>query len=97
MFDDKPSLDEVIAHYGVGKMDGAPGRGSGRYPLGSGENPYQRGDDLLARYEALEKKTLLKRWALALQSCVFNFPTPRVCAVCSRCLRPRSSATKESL
>lgn len=56
MFDDKPSLDDVIAHYGVGKMDGAPGRGSGRYPLGSGENPYQRGDDLLARYEALEKK-----------------------------------------
>ena len=45
MFDDKPSLDDVIAHYGVGKMDGAPGRGSGRYPLGSGENPYQRGDD----------------------------------------------------
>lgn len=56
MFEDKPSLDDVIAHYGVGKMDGAPGRGSGRYPLGSGENPYQRGDDLLARYEALEKK-----------------------------------------
>ena len=56
MFDDKPSLDDVIAHYGVGKMDGAPGRGSGRYPLGSGDNPYQRGDDLLARYEALEKK-----------------------------------------
>ena len=49
-YDDKPSLEDVIAHYGVGKMDGAPGRGSGRYPLGSGDNPYQRGDELLARY-----------------------------------------------
>lgn len=55
-YDDKPSLEDVIAHYGVGKMDGAPGRGSGRYPLGSGDNPYQRGDELLARYESLEKK-----------------------------------------
>jgi hypothetical protein len=29
----------VIIHYGVSKLDGAPGRGSGRYPLGSGKNP----------------------------------------------------------
>lgn len=28
-----------LYHYGVSKMDGAPGRGSGRYPLGSGEEP----------------------------------------------------------
>ena len=33
--------DEVLAHYGIGKLDGAPGRGSGRYPLGSGKDPYQ--------------------------------------------------------
>ena len=26
-------------HVGVSKMDGAPGRGSGRYPLGSGDRP----------------------------------------------------------
>lgn len=26
-------------HEGVSKMDGAPGRGSGRYPLGSGDRP----------------------------------------------------------
>ena len=60
MFDDKPSLEDVIAHYGVGKMDGAPGRGSGRYPLGSGDSPYQRTDDLLTRYEALAKKGYLE-------------------------------------
>lgn len=28
--------------YGVGVLEGAPGRGSGRYPLGSGESAYQR-------------------------------------------------------
>ena len=28
-------------HYGVSARDGAPGRGSGRYPLGSGEHPFQ--------------------------------------------------------
>ena len=28
-----------IVHYGVSAKDGAPGRGSGRYPLGSGERP----------------------------------------------------------
>lgn len=33
-----------LMHYGVGKMDGAPGRGSGRFELGSGENPNQRLD-----------------------------------------------------
>ena len=30
-----------LIHYGVSIEDGAPGRGSGRYPKGSGENPYQ--------------------------------------------------------
>ena len=33
--------DEVLAHYGIGPDDNPPGRGSGRYPKGSGENPYQ--------------------------------------------------------
>lgn len=30
-----------LFHVGVGKLKGAPGRGSGRYPLGSGKRPYQ--------------------------------------------------------
>ena len=30
---------DSFSHYGVSVKDGAPGRGSGRYPLGSGENP----------------------------------------------------------
>ena len=48
-------FDGELMHYGVGKMDGAPGRGSGRYPLGSGENPNQHGSgSLLSRIQELE-------------------------------------------
>ena len=35
-----------LAHYGVKRR-------SGRYPWGSGENPYQHGADFLARVEEL--------------------------------------------
>lgn len=30
-----------VVHDGVSKLDGAPGRGSGRYPLGSGKRPFR--------------------------------------------------------
>lgn len=33
--------NDILQHYGVSIDDGAPGVGSGRYPKGSGENPYQ--------------------------------------------------------
>ena len=33
--------NSFLSHYGRSKEDGAPGRGSGRYPLGSGDDPYQ--------------------------------------------------------
>jgi DNA-directed RNA polymerase specialized sigma24 family protein len=51
-----PIAEDILMHYGVSKLDGAPGRGSGRYPLGSGENPNQRYGDLLSRYESLQKE-----------------------------------------
>lgn len=38
-----------LKHVGVGKMDGAPGRGSGRYELGSGENAEQHSSDFYSR------------------------------------------------
>lgn len=50
MYQDKPPIEDVMIHYGVSVMDGAPGRGSGRYPWGSGENPKQRTDTFLSRY-----------------------------------------------
>lgn len=44
---------EKLIHYGKGHLDGG---NSGRYPWGSGDNPYQRGVDFLARVEKLKAK-----------------------------------------
>lgn len=48
-----PPLDEVdeLMHYGMPKR-------SGRYPYGSGENPYQHCGDFLSRIEELKKQGL---------------------------------------
>lgn len=40
--------DDILMHYGIQKR-------SGRYPYGSGEDPYQHGRDLLGRIEELKK------------------------------------------
>ena len=52
--------DDIIMHYGVSARNGAPGRGSGRYPLGSGDNPYQHGSgaEWLAKYNEYKKQGL---------------------------------------
>ena len=58
-----PIAKEISSYFGTGKMSdeefiahiGMPRR-SGRYPWGSGEDPYQRGQDFLARVEQLKKK-----------------------------------------
>lgn len=54
---------DVLMHYGVGKMDGAPGRGSGRYPLGSGDEPYQHGSarDFMERVNQLKDGGLTEK------------------------------------
>lgn len=41
--------DEYLEHYGMPRR-------SGRYPWGSGENPYQHGNDFLSRIEKLKSK-----------------------------------------
>ena len=46
----KPSLDELM-HYGVKRR-------SGRYPYGSGDNPYQHSGDFLSRVEKLKNEGL---------------------------------------
>lgn len=48
--------DNFLMHYGVSKLDGSPGRGSGRYELGSGEDPYQHSSSFLERYELLKSQ-----------------------------------------
>jgi len=53
-----PTEYEALTHYGVGKRDGAK-IGSGRYPLGSGENPYQHdGGTFAGAVRDLKKKGL---------------------------------------
>ena len=47
---EKPSLDELM-HYGMPKR-------SGRYPYGSGDDPYQHSGDFLSRVEELKKQGL---------------------------------------
>ncbi|MCD8119736.1 MAG: helix-turn-helix domain-containing protein [Lachnospiraceae bacterium] len=53
--------DDILMHYGVGKLDGAPGRGSGRYPLGSGKNPNQHSRDFLSRIDDLKSQGLTEK------------------------------------
>lgn len=49
-----------IAHVGVSKEDGAPGRGSGRYPLGSGDRPYQNHEEMKAAKREKRKEVIKK-------------------------------------
>ena len=46
--------EDILMHYGVKRR-------SGRYPWGSGDNPYQHSGDFLARVEELEKQGLSQR------------------------------------
>ena len=47
-----------LYHYGVGADDNPPGRGSGRYPKGSGENPNQHEGWSLNKYRELKANGL---------------------------------------
>lgn len=44
-----PIQEDILMHYGVKRR-------SGRYPWGSGENPFQHGGDFLSRVEELQAK-----------------------------------------
>ena len=46
--------EDIIAHYGIKRR-------SGRYPWGSGENPFQRSGDFLSRVEELQKQGLSEK------------------------------------
>lgn len=50
--------DERIIHSGVAHDDDPPGRGSGRFGWGTGENPGQHQHDFLSQYQRLKKKGL---------------------------------------
>lgn len=50
MYQEKPPIDELL-HYGIKRR-------SGRYPWGSGDDPYQRSGDFLSRIDELKKNGL---------------------------------------
>ena len=52
-YDEKPSLDDIL-HYGTP-------RHSGRYPWGSGKDPYQHSGDFLSRVNELKKQGLSEK------------------------------------
>ena len=52
-YQDKPSLDELY-HYGMPRR-------SGRYPWGSGDDPYQRTGDFLSRVQSLRDAGLTEK------------------------------------
>ena len=52
----RDDICEYLVHYGVGIDDGAPGPGSGRYPKGSGDNPYQHQEDFVGKVTGLRAK-----------------------------------------
>lgn len=58
LFPDMQPDKDFLIHFGVGVMDGAPGVGSGRYPLGSGEHANQRMNNFRNVYENLKKEGL---------------------------------------
>ena len=49
-----PVAEDILMHYGVKKR-------SGRYPWGSGENPYQHSGDFLSRVNELKSKGLSEK------------------------------------
>lgn len=52
-----PNSEEFLEHYGVGPDDNPPGRGSGRYPKGSGKNPFQH-DSYYQQIQELKREGL---------------------------------------
>ena len=78
-----PIVDDILMHYGVKRR-------SGRYPWGSGENPYQHGGDFLTRVEELEalgksQKEIAEELKMSI-GCVFPRPEEVTMEIKGRCL-----------
>lgn len=54
-------MDILIEHSGVAHDENPPGRGSGRWPWGSGNKPFQRPSDFLSRVEYLKQRGLSEK------------------------------------
>lgn len=77
----RPDFREIkhseLYHFGVSKKNGAPGPGSGRYPLGSGDRPFQSEETLDKknndRYNRYVKKALTVVGALSISYAGYKF------------------------
>ena len=49
-----PIAEDILMHYGVKRR-------SGRYPWGSGKNPYQHSGDFLSRVEELKESGMSEK------------------------------------
>lgn len=54
MYNGNPPMEDVLEHYGVKRR-------SGRYPYGSGENPYQHSGDFISRVKGLKEQGLTEK------------------------------------
>lgn len=54
-------MDNELYHAGVGHEDNPPGRGSGRYGWGTGENPNQHQHDFLTVVDGMKEKGLTEK------------------------------------
>lgn len=52
---------DYLAHVGVAHDENPPGRGSGRWPYGSGENPNQHQFDFMSEYERWRKRGMTQK------------------------------------
>ena len=51
-------MNNYILHVGVGHLDNPPGRGSGRFAYGSGDNPYQHQHTFKSKVDQLRREGL---------------------------------------
>jgi hypothetical protein len=59
------SATDALMHIGKDHIESKSGRGSGLYPYGSGENPYQHSGDFLTRVDRLKAQGITKKSELA--------------------------------
>ena len=86
------TMIDYLMHEGKAWDDNPPGRGSGRYAHGSGENPYQHDPTFLGKYERYSAKGLTEKEIAEKLCCydVYGNPT-------TKALRARVSAEKASI
>lgn len=83
---------DYLMHEGVAWDENPPGRGSGRYPHGSGDNPYQHDSTFLGRYNRYVAQGLSPKQIAEKMGCYDKYGKPT-----DKALRARVSEEKNSI